>query len=536
MIYSFENFELDTHRIELRKGHDVLPVEPQVLSLLELLISNHDRVVSKDEINQVVWGGRIVSEAALSSRIKLARKIIGDDGSQQRLIRTIHNRGFRFVVVPKIESTVPAQCWSDPSRDPGTASTVLTSSDTSVSGTEERSYIRDRPTVAVLPFDELGNNEQSTGFAKAVSHELILELSRLRWLYVIARGSSFRFQSSNLDLATIRRSLGVDYLLSGTVEVLGHKSFVTVEMSCARNGRIIWADRYQGAAEDLIALRQTVASQVVSSIEIRVPLEEATRTADLPTENLDAWSAYHRGLSHMYRFNKHDNSVATSLFEHAVRADPNFARAYAGLSFTHFQNSFLHFVPDQKAERDLSLKLAEKSLELDPLDPFINLTMGRSHMLSGDIEGSISWFDRSIDLSPSYAFAKYNRGLAQVVTSNGVASEEDTSSALLLSPLDPLKYAMLATRGMSHMVRGDYAEASVWCERAANAPNSHLHIHAIAALAHYLAENHDKAGKWAAKVMPVKQGNYLAQFLRCFPFRDVKVVANIEEVFRKLSL
>jgi len=520
MIYSFEGFKLDVERQELQKGGVIIAIEPQVFALLELLISNHERVVSKEEINEVIWNNRIVSEAALSSRIKLARKAINDDGKAQRLIGTVHKRGFRFRCTPETQSSVTTTSRNSPPL------------------IEDATFPlkRDRPTVAVLPFELISNSTQFSEFTSAISHELILELSRLRWLYVIARGSSFQFHSSGFDIASIQKTLRADYLISGSIEIQGNRSFVTVEMSKTTDGRIVWAERYEGKSDDLMSLRQTVASKVVSSIEIRLPIEEAARTSNLATENLDAWSAYHRGLTHMYRFNKVDNEIASILFQRAISDDPYFARAHAGLSFTHFQNSFLNFVSDSEDAVDNARKYAEKSLELDPLDPFVNLTMGRSHMLRGDAEGALGWFDRSIELSPNYAFARYNRGLAHAVINNCVESEENAQSALMLSPIDPLRYAMLATRSLSHMSRENYVEASQWGEKAAVSPNSHIHIHAIAAIGHYLSNDLEKASGWAAKVNSAKPSNYKEKFLRCFPFRDQKMIRRVESAFKNLNI
>ncbi len=276
MIYKFEDFELDTDRFELRRDGAVRPVEPQVFALLELLIAGRARMVSKDEINLRVWGGRVVSEAVLSSRIRSARRAIGDDGKAQRLIRTLHNRGYRFVGEPVTEIG-DARSLAVEALDPA--------------GEEAAAADAGKPSIAVLPFEMLSDDPRHAGLADAVSHDLIVELSRLRWLFVIARGSSFRFRGPVLDLRAIGAALGVRYCLTGSLAIHGKTSIVTVELCHAADGRVIWADRLEGPLDEVLTLRTAIAARVVTAIEIRIPMEEAERAAALSPTNLDAWSA-----------------------------------------------------------------------------------------------------------------------------------------------------------------------------------------------------------------------------------------------------
>ena len=170
-------------------------------------------------------------------------------------------------------------------------------------------------------------------------------------------------------------------------------------------------------------MRSTLAGEIAAALEVRVQLNEAHDAAKVATEHLDAWAAYHRGLRHMYRFNEHDNRLASHLFAHALKVDPHFARAYAGLSFTHFQNAFLGFSSDGENDKRLTRVHADKSMELDPLDPFVNLTMGRAEWLSGNLEGGLPWMERSIALSPNYAFAIYNSALVGTLQGDGEHNE-----------------------------------------------------------------------------------------------------------------
>jgi len=358
MIYRFGPFELDTAKVELRSGGDVCSVEPQVFALLALLVDNRERLVSKDEIIEKVWEGRVVSEAAVASRIKSARKVLGDDGKSQQFIKTIHSQGFRFVADAKVSRAgVADQGGSKPAVQ-------------SAGGTS-------RPSIAVLPFRLIGAPGLYAAIADALPHELITELSRLRWLFVTARGSSFRLRGSDADIGEIGRLLDVRYCLSGTVEIAGASLAVTVDLIDTRDSGVVWAEHFAGSIDDVHQIREDIRSEILAALEIQIPLHQAALARLTVTENLNAWSSYHLGLQHMYRFNRKDNAAATALFHQAIGRDPNFARAHAGLSFVHFQTAFMRHSDDLAGEIALARRFALRGLELDPIDPFVNFTMGR---------------------------------------------------------------------------------------------------------------------------------------------------------------
>lgn len=505
LVYRFDDFELDAARLELRHGGDVVAAEPQVFALLLLLVENSDRVVGKDEMIEKVWDGRIVSDAAIASRIKSARRALGDDGKQQRYIRTLHGSGVRFVGQP-VAVFAPLLVHAD---EPAGA-TVTPAAPAEAS----------RPSIAVLPFRRDGAAQALPQLADALADDLITQLSQLRWLFVIARGSCFRFRAPDVDVREVGRALGVRYCLTGSIELAGQDVAVTVELADAAGGGIVWAERYRAVLDDVHDIRQRIVAGIVAALEIRIPLHEAQRASTASPENLDAWSAYHLGLQHMFRFNRRDNAAATSMFEAAVARDPGFARAHAGLSFTHFQDAFLHYSQDPHAAVSRARLYAERSVDLDPLDPFANMTMGRSLWLEGDLEGSTAWLDRATTLSPNYAQAIYSRGWAATLSGRGEQGQEHSDLAMSLSPLDPLLYAMLGTRALSHVVRGDDAEAARWAERAARAPGAHVLIALIAVIAHELHGDHARAGLWvqsARRRLPGITGN---DFFRSFPFAD----------------
>lgn len=505
MNYLFDAFELDTAKVELRENGEPRPIEPQVFALLAFLIEHRERLVSKDEIFENVWDGRFVTDSALTSRIKSARKVLGDDGQAQAFIRTVHGQGFRFVANVTLQ------------RDEALVQAALSAA------VEANAAVPDagaRPTIAVLPFRLVGEAGSHAAIADGLPHELITELARLRWLFVIARGSSFRLRGQDLDMREVGRTLAVRYCLSGTVEVTGRQLNITTELVDTRDGMVVWGERYRGLVEDIHSMRDDIRATILAALEIRIPLHEATDARLVTTGNLGAWSAYHLGLQHIYRFNRKDNEVAAKLFGQAVRQDPGFARAYAGLSFVHFQNAFMRQTDDVAAEITLARDCAQHGLDFDPLDPFVNFTMGRTFWLEGDLDRALDWLERSTSLSPNYAQGIYARAWTETIAGNAGGGREHIDLAMRLSPLDPLYYAMLGTRGLTHMQRGEYSEAVTWTDRAARSPGAHVLISMIAAVAQLLAGDEARGRAWADIVRQRNAELTSHDFFSAFPLQN----------------
>ncbi len=513
MIYRFERFELDPGRFELRAGGVAQAVEPQVLELLILLAANPDRLVTKDEIVERIWHGRFVSDSAVSSRIKSARRAIGDDGEAQRLIRTVHGKGFRFV--GKIAFVADARALAEsaaPAR-PGR-----------------------QPSIAVLPLRPAGDAGPLAIIADALADEVIADLARLHWLLVIARGSSFRFRGRDVDCRDVGGALGVDYCLAGSVEESRGRFTVAVELSRTSDGALLWTERFAAGADELADLRWEIVAAIVANLKLRIARDEAERARGAPDAALDAWGAYHLGLDHMFRFNRSDNARAAGLFERALEQSPNFSRALSGLSFTRFQDAFLPYSSDPAASAAEARTLAERALLCDPLDPFAHLNLGRSLWLEGDMAASLERLGESIALSPNCAQAVYSKAWAEMTQCDPASSDPHAELALRLSPLDPLRYAMIAVRSLNALMGGDYERAARLGEQAARSPGAHKHISVIAALGDRLAGRDDSARQWIARARAQDPDLTAAVFLRSFPFAPSAGRETIEGALRELGL
>jgi DNA-binding winged helix-turn-helix (wHTH) protein/tetratricopeptide (TPR) repeat protein len=526
VIYQFTSYELDTDRCELRAEGAPRSLERQVFRLLVLLVENRDRLVSKDEIIDKVWDGRVVSDAAVASRVKSARRALGDDGKSQRFIKTLHRQGFRFVANVKI---------SQGSAGPSTPKAA------DVPGTEDPESPSLRlepllcPSLAVLPFRLLGDGGRYAALALALPAELITELSTLRWLFVTARASSFRLHTGETEVCDIGRLLRVRYCLSGTIEISDQVVIVSVELVETDDGGIVWAERFSGRLDDVHAVRELIRARVLAALEIQIPIREATLARQCGIESLDAWSAYHLGVQHMYRFNRGDNAAAAAMFQKAITLNPHFARAHAGLSFIHFQTAFMQYTNDIAGETALARRFAVQGLELDPLDPFVNFTMGRTYWLEGDLDSSLGWLERSTTISPHYAQGIYARAWTETLAARTREGRLHVDLAMRLSPLDPLYYAMLGTRGITHLATGEYEEGAEWCENAARAPGAHVLIAMIAAAAHALNGDAPRAAFWAANVRERNSSLTREDFYRAFPMKEDAVRVRVLRALGELG-
>jgi TolB-like protein len=526
MLYTFGNFELDLSAVELRAGGKAVSLEPQVFALLALLVANSERLVSKDEIIEKVWDGRIVSDAAVASRVKSARQALGDDGKSQQFIKTLHGQGYRFVAQAKAArsgASVRAAESGDDASHAGLGEMV------------ERLNRIARPSLAVLPFRFVGGDQRYAALASALPDELITDLARLHWLLVTARGSSFRLRAPESDFGEIGRLLRVRYCLWGTIEVANRGLLVIVELVDTSTGLVVWADRISGRIDDVHAMREEIRTRVLAALEIRIPLHEAALARQAPVENLDAWSAYHLGLQHLYRFNRADNAAAAALFERAVALDATFARAHAGLSFVHFQTAFMRYTDDVPGAIGEARRFAELGLALDPLDPFVNFTMGRTYWLEGDLDTSLGWLERATDVSPHYAQGIYARAWTETLAGRPQDGRRHADLAMRLSPLDPLHYAMLGTRAFTHIALNEDAEGAHWAERGARSPGAHVLIAMIASAAHALAGDTRRAAFWAANVRERNPALTGADFFRAFPMESSAMRARLQRALAQVG-
>lgn len=357
-----------------------------------------------------------------------------------------------------------------------------------------------RASIAVMPFADLPSPLAGRGgLGAALVHDVITRLAKLRSLFIIAQGTVLTLHDRQIGAEQAGRLLNVDYVVSGSVRRHGRGLAVAVELSETRNARILWAETFDRPLDDAFEVLDEIGNHIVAAIASEIETSERNRAILKPPNSLDAWEAYHRGLWHMYRFTEVDNGEARHFFERAVGLDPTFARAHAGLSFTHFQSAFQGWA-ERGQEIDRAFAAAGQSLLVDDRDPAAHWAMGRALWLRNQHDQSISELEQAIALSPNFAQGHY--ALAFVHSQGGDPSVAISSSdhSRQLSPFDPMLFAMFGARAMALARLGRFDEAADWSLKAAARPNAHAQIMAIAAYCLALAGRTEQARGYLAAI------------------------------------
>ena len=310
MIYRFEDFSLDGDRRELRRGSEIVAIEPQVFDVLEFLIVNRERVVSNDDLIRVVWQNRVVSDGTVSTRINAVRHALGDSGALQRLVRTLPRKGYRFAGDIRSES--------------GNGK----SSDLAANASREAIFaLGDRPSIAVLPFVNFSGDTDQTYFADGMVDEIITALSHVKWLLVIARTSSFTYRDRAIDVRQIGRELGVRYILEGSVRKTENRVRIMAQLIDAQTGTHVWADRFEGALDDVFDLQDRLSARVVGAIAPKLQQAEVERTRHKPTERVGCLRLFPARHGELLSVHQRDHRPGALTFPARDRARSGFRDA-----------------------------------------------------------------------------------------------------------------------------------------------------------------------------------------------------------------
>ncbi|MEZ5934788.1 MAG: transcriptional regulator [Alphaproteobacteria bacterium] len=375
-----------------------------------------------------------------------------------------------------------------------------------------------RRSIAVMPFqDSLASSNGRGGLGDGLTHDVITRLAKLRSLAVIAWGTVLALEMRKIGPEAADRRLDVDYVCSGLVRRYLDRLSVTVELVESRTARILWAETFESRLDELFDVLDQIGNRIVAAIAHEIEMAERNRAVLVPPNSLDAWQAYHRGLWYMDRFTRADNDQAQQLFEQAVRRDPTFARAHAGLSCTHFQAALQGWAERDQAI-DLAVETAGQSLIVDDRDPAAHWAMGRAFWLRGCEDQALAELTRAIDLSPSFALGYYGLGFFHAQSRNPKAAIHWTDHAYLLSPCDPLLFGMFANYAIANLRLNRIDAACDWALKAAGRPNAHAHTRAIAALCLATADRLDEARDFTDLIHQTQRDYGIDDFIAAFRF------------------
>jgi TolB-like protein len=447
MTLRFGDCALDPERRELRRGASCVSVGPQVFDLLLFLVENRARVVSKDDLLEAVWAGRIVSESTITSHINAARAAIGDSGQEQRFIRTVARKGFRFV---------------------GDVTEASSSAASDTSAAPPRALVLpDKPSIAVLPFVNMSGDAEQDYFADGVVEDIITALSHIRWLFVIARNSSFTYKGRSIDVTQIGRDLGVRYVLEGSVRKAANRVRITGQLIDAESGGHLWAERYEGALDDVFELQDRITQSVVGAIAQELERAEIQRAKRKLTESLDAYDHFLRGMASFHAGGQENFDDALAGFYRAIELDPEYASAYGMAAWSVFWRRLNGWSSDLAEDTAEGARLARAAVDLGKTDA-VALTRG-GHALAHftrDLDTGVDFLDKALVLNPNLASAWFLSGFLRTWRGEPDEAIRRFEHAMRLSPLDTEMFRMQTGAAFAHLIARRFDDACTWAEKA----------------------------------------------------------------------
>jgi TolB-like protein len=518
MQFRFAGHTLDADRRELRRGSEPIAVEPQVFDLLIYLVQNRERVVSKDDLIAAVWGGRIVSDSTLTSRVNAARKAVGDSGKDQRLIRTIARKGLRFVGEVRTESR-----GDEPADVAGPAKEIHEPSRPALP-------LPDRPAVAVLPFTNMSGDPEQEYFSDGISEDIITALSKLRWFFVIARNSSFIYKGQAVHMKQIAEELGVGYVVDGSVRKGGDRVRITAQLSNAATGSQIWAERYDRDLADVFAVQDEITEAIVAAIEPQLYAAENFRAQRKPPDSMDAWDLVMRALSHYWRVTRQDNVVAQALLEKATAIDPNYGQALGLLGASHTFSAHMGWA-DMATVAPIAERAALAAIRADGEDPWAHHALGCVYLFARRFDDSLAEFELALRLNPNFSLAQGYYGLTLSYCGQWEEGASAASRALRLSPRDPFSAIYYGIAAYAQFVGRNYDEAMRLARQGIRQRGDFVGAHRVLAAAAGMAGQTEVATAalhelrraqpnislaWIADQMPIKQDADRERYLEAF--------------------
>jgi TolB-like protein len=517
--YIFAGHTLDTDRRELCRGSEPIAVEPQVFDLLIYLVQNRDHVVSKDDLIASVWGGRIVSDSTLTSRINAARKAIGDSGEDQRLIRTIARKGLRFVGAVRTQSNGNEPAYST-GMPPNEIDEQLRSA----------LPLLDRPVIAVLPFINISGDPEQEYFSDGISEDIITALSKLRWFFVIARNSSFIYKGKAVHIKQIAEELGVGYVVEGSVRKGGDRVRITAQLNDVATGSHVWAERYDRELADVFAVQDEITEAIIAAIEPQLYAAENFHAQRKPPDSMDAWDLVMRALSHYWRVTRHDNLVAQALLEKATSIDPNYGQALGVLAASHMFSAHMGWA-DRAAVAPIAERAALAAIRADGEDPWAHFALGCVYLFARRFDDSLAEFELALRLNPNFSLAQGYYGLALCYCGHWKEGAAAASRALRLSPRDPFSAVYYGIASYAQFVGRNYNEAMRQARQGIRQRADFVGAHRVLTASAGMAGQTEVAAvalqelrraqpnislAWIAKQMPIKQAAEREHYLEAF--------------------
>jgi TolB-like protein len=465
--YLFESYAFDTDRRELHRGTDVIAIAPKVFDLLNYLIGNRERVVSKDDLIRAIWGGRVISDTALTTRLNAARKAIGDSGDEQRLIKTFPRRGFRFIGT--VHETLGPAAATVTNRSPKPPFALLA-----------------KASLAVLPFTNLSSDPEQEYFVDGVTESLTTDLSRMVGIFVIGRNTAFSYKGKHVNLKQIGRELGIRYVLEGSVQRGGSRMRINVQVIDAETGNHLWAERFDKPIADLFDMQDEIGARLANQLGTELVTAEARRAARAP--HPDSMDLYFQGMASVHRGSDPANlALARKFFEQALRLDPDNVEALVGTAFVDAMRGTSMLTGDRSARLMAAETSLTKVLASMPDHALAHCLLGVVQIFTKRAAQGIAECERALALDRNLATAYVWIGLGNCYLGRAKETESYIMEAFRLSPRDNRAFSWMATAGVAKSYLAADEAAAYWFKRSIETNRNvaaFVHFYLAAALAH----------------------------------------------------
>jgi TolB-like protein len=524
VLFVFSGHTLDPDRRELRRGPEAIAVEPQVFDLLVYLVRNRDRVVSKDDLIATIWGGRVVSDSTLTSRINAARKAVGDSGDEQKLIRTIARKGLRFVgaVQTQADGPEPTHAGSPQPED-------------ALEPSRPALPLPDRPAIAVLPFTNMTGDPMQDYFSDGISEDLITALSKLRWFFVIARNSSFIYKDRAVHMKQIAAELGVGYVVEGSVRKVAGRVRITAQLNDVATGSHVWAERYDRDLADVFAVQDEITEAIVAAIVPQIYAAENFRARRKPPDSLDAWDLVMRAMSHFWRVTRQDNMVAQALLEKATAIDPNYGQALGVLAASQTFCAHMGWA-DLATAAPIAERAAHAAILADGEDPWAHNALGCVHLFARRFDDSLAEFELALRLNPNFSLAQGYYGLTLAYCGQWEEGYLAAQRAIRLSPRDPHSAVYHGIASYAQFVGRNYDEAMRLARESIRQRGDFVGAHRVLTSASGMAGRLDVAAAALRELRRAQPNVTLAWIAKEMPIREDAEREHYLEGFRRAGL
>jgi TolB-like protein len=487
----FGPFRLDLDRRELSRDGTVVRLGSRALEILYQLVAAKGELVTKDELMDRVWPGVIVEDNAIQVHVSALRKTIDAGNEGPSYVVTVPGRGYRFVGGAPKEKM-----------------------DSEAGGEQPALALSDKPSIAVLPFTNSSGDPDQEYLADGISEDIITDLSRSRWFFVIARNSSFAFKGKAIDVRQVARELGVQYVLGGSVRKSGQRLRITAELVDAKGAAHIWAERYELELQDIFAVQDEITERVAGAIEPELLKSEGLRATGRQSGHLNAWDLVRQGTWQFHQITQPTHLRARELFRQAVALDAQLPEAHMWLG--RVNESIVAYGWSDSPASDLreAVKSSLQGVRLDGKDPYGHYALAMSYLFSGALEQAVQSAERAAELSPSFALAHLGVGMARLYAGDAAGSILPLERGLRLNPFDPQNFHWFRSLALACCLNGEPDKALPAAMRAIQVAPTWRPAWEALIVCHTALGRHEEARRCAQRMSPLDKptSDVLEQF------------------------